>query len=228
MKKLSFKRKKNPYIHSDGHELPGVTTVLQTFPKPELIAWAHKQGREGNSLADIREEATSIGSIAHFIIEATLKGDDFVIDNEFPAAWRQTGAECAENFMHWWKQEQLTMVESELQIIDHDTGFGGTIDIVASRPGWKGIIDFKSSSGVWKDYYAQVAAYRWLYHEHCGEWVDAVIVRAGKDDSFDDVWLSPTQLDAGEDAFFAAFNFYNAIKSLDNSIPKSYRRKKAA
>lgn len=230
MKKLKFKKKKNPYIHpQDGSELPGVTTILQVFPKPELIGWAVKQTKLGNDLSDIREEATSIGSIAHFIIEAGLKNEDFAIDPEFPAEWRQKGAELADNFFCWWKQEQLTMVESELQIIDEDLGFGGTIDIVASRPGWKGVIDFKSSSGIWKEYYAQVSAYRHLYHKLRGEWIDAVIVRAGKDDSFDDVWLSPAQLDAGEDAFFAAFNFWTTIKSLDNSIPRStFRRKKAA
>lgn len=229
MKKLSYKRTKKPYIHPDGHELPGVTTILQVFPKQELIGWAYKLGKEGKSMNDTRDEAMNIGTIAHFIIEATLKGEDFVIDAEFPAAWREKGAELAENFICWWKQEQLNMVESELQIIDEESGFGGTIDIVASRPGWKGVIDFKSSSGVWKEYYAQVSAYRHLYHKHCGEWVDAVIVRAGKDDSFEDVWLSPAQMDAGEDAFFAAFNFWTTIKSLDNSIPKSYfKRKKAA
>ena len=63
------------YRNADGKPLEGVTTILGQnlgWSSGALIGWAYSRGKNGLSLRD--QEALDIGTLAHQMIEADIKG----------------------------------------------------------------------------------------------------------------------------------------------------------
>lgn len=140
------------FYEIDGKRYASVTSILSVISKPALIAWAAKQGSLQNMLAT-QQEAMDIGSSAHRIIEAHLKNEPYLLENE-PREVQQAFA----NFLEWAKQTNFQIVHSEF-VCYSELGYAGTADGIAKIDGELTVIDWKTSSGIYDDYWLQTEAY---------------------------------------------------------------------
>jgi hypothetical protein len=63
-------------------------------------------------------------------------------------------------WLEWWKGAGLTVLATEQPVWDAEYRYAGTIDIVAQdASGRIGVVDTKSSKGIYDEYHLQVAAY---------------------------------------------------------------------
>jgi hypothetical protein len=68
-----------PYVLADGTSVPSVTTVIGRWKESGgLIHWAWKLGMEGRDYRDVRDSAASSGTIAHAMVDASIRGIEFI------------------------------------------------------------------------------------------------------------------------------------------------------
>ena len=72
------------YKTSEGKRVPGATTITGLLNKPYLITWANKLGLEGVDSTKYRDEAASVGTLAHAMIQAHLEGEKLDYDEYSP------------------------------------------------------------------------------------------------------------------------------------------------
>ena len=199
------------YTDSHGRKLPSATTILSLLDKPALVGWAAKTvteyvreralGGNGDGPVDrdrlvaildaapkewrkVSRKAMDIGTAVHQAIETILKG------GREPEAPSPEMLAALVAFYEWRDAVGLKPFSTECTV--YGDGYAGTADLVATVNGRLYLVDFKTSSGVWPEYYLQTAAYRaaWnlgnRYHQLDGhgilrldkatgkpEWVDA-------------------------------------------------------
>lgn len=163
------------YRLKDGTRVTGVTTILNRFKESgALLHWAFAQGRLAEqgliqSLYDKRDEAANIGTAAHEMTEAFLRGNDpeetltaLIQDEAMQAKARQ----AYEMFLRWWDQTNLKIYKMEIPLVSEKYRFGGTPDWVVETPEGLAIGDIKTSKAIYSDYLIQVAAYKGLWEEN--------------------------------------------------------------
>jgi hypothetical protein len=179
---------KKGYYTSSGKRVSGVTTILGNlgWKTGGLVRWANQQGLLGIDTNQVKEEAADIGTIAHQMIDDHLHSREFdptIFDPELlPTATVAYG-----EFLRWEEFSQIEVIESEMQLVDDDLGFGGTPDAVAKVNGKVYLFDWKSSRGVYADYKVQVAAYFHLMKKLRPQYdlePGAHLVRVGKTGDF--------------------------------------------
>lgn len=100
------------------------------------------------------QKAAEIGSEIHAAIHNTLAGKPVIEPSCDQVTW------ALMSFDEWWTKSGLKAIRMEQPVWDKDLGYAGTIDIVAEHPAnGLGIIDIKSSKGIYDDHHLQVAAY---------------------------------------------------------------------
>jgi hypothetical protein len=167
----------------NGKRVPGVTTVLSLLGsnRRALMIWANREGMEGRDINQRADEAATIGTIAHEMIECDLKGIPFN-PNNYPHEFVVNAENAYLAWLEWKDFFEFSDTQSELSLVS-SLGFGGTIDIATVKK-TRCIIDLKTSSGTYEDHLIQIAAYGQLYNEHFPE--DPIrayyILRLGKDD----------------------------------------------
>lgn len=214
--KLDKSKAHQIYKNAAGKRLPGVTTILNVVNKPALINWAHRLGTDGISLESARQKALDAGSIAHFMVECHLAGNEPDLSD-----YAQDDIDKAENayikFLSWWESNGLTLRASELQLVSEAHQYGGTIDIVAAKAsGEVWLVDLKSSKAIYEDNWRQLAAYRALWDEYRPDQAidQACIVRIGKEADEDDFEAQVRPSTAKNfKAFLAAQVLYEALKA---------------
>lgn len=179
------------YITASGEEVPGATAILGVMDKgPGLLSWAYNCGLKGIDYRKVKDEAASIGSLAHFMSECFLKGDEPDI-SAFSGQDIEKATQSFLKFKEWWEEEEMTLVHSELQLVHDKLRYGGTLDLVArDRKNRLCLVDLKTSKAVYLDQYGpQVAGYDRLFQAnrpgkefHFERWM---IVRIGKQDAGD-------------------------------------------
>ena len=167
------RRKRRHYVVHE-QELPSVTTILQVWPKPALVAWAKKISREAyatfleNHLgelitADLIEDgmelaknadkdttARDLGTMAHELISMELLGQTVSVPPELDYVMK--------SFHEWQNGEHLTLVDTETAIYAPD--YAGTIDALFKRDnGAFLLVDFKTSKQIYPEYDVQVFSY---------------------------------------------------------------------
>lgn len=83
------------------------------------------------------------------------------------------------SWLRWWEGAGLRPVRSEQKVWSRELGVAGTVDLIAESDEGVGVVDFKSSGGIYDSFHLQVAAYA----ESCRRWADirwAKIVRFPK------------------------------------------------
>lgn len=165
----------------NGDKLPSVTTVLQSYPKPWLGAWAAKVVAEyaasgnfdlsafGSTEEAIRhlkgtpwrkrDDAADFGSAIHEALAAHVAGRRMVVD---PGAYAHASA-----VEQWWDAYRPLVYDSEVQVFNTEHRYAGSLDLIAEVYGRRLLIDLKSGSVVGHDARLQLAAYR--YAEFIGE-----------------------------------------------------------
>ena len=156
------------YRTADGTKVPGVTTILNaTIPKPALVGWAYKRGKEGLDLYESRDSAADAGTLCHAMIQAHMTGnrpESAVSGQSVDVVSRAETAFL--NWLDWAKGVQLEPVAIERELVSEEMTCGGTPDLIARVNGGPlALVDWKSGSGVYLEALVQVAAYRLIWEE---------------------------------------------------------------
>jgi hypothetical protein len=211
--KIDFQKSHTVYKNSAGDRVPGVTTVLGILAKPALMRWAWQMGKDGKELDAVRQGAADIGTVAHALCEAHLRGMELDASNITPEALNKAETGFL-RFLDFWDKEGLTVVRTELAMVSERMQVGGTMDVLAKRQdGRLVVVDLKTSKGIYDEMLVQVATYAAIYEEGSQQKVDDVyIVRIGKEDADD---LEVRQVGQREErvaAFAALANARRALK----------------
>lgn len=162
---------KKGYFLADGTQVPGTTTVLGRFKDSgALLHWAWRRGKEhpDEPLYASRDEAGNIGTAAHAMVEARIKGRDPEQAEELLALdpdGQERARKAFRNYEKWASQSRLEIVDQEMQLVSETYRFGGTPDAIGLIDGELCLVDWKTSNGVFMDYLLQLAAYRLLWEE---------------------------------------------------------------
>jgi CRISPR/Cas system-associated exonuclease Cas4 (RecB family) len=184
--RIDFQKSHTVYKNIAGDRVPGVTTVLGMLNKPALLKWAWQMGKDGRELDAVRQGAADIGTVAHALCEAYLRGMELDSSNITPEALSKAETGFL-RFLDFWDKEGLKVVRTELVMISEAMQVGGTMDVLAQRPdGRLVVVDLKTSKGIYDEMLVQVATYAAMYEEGSRQKVDEVyIVRIGKEDADD-------------------------------------------
>lgn len=160
---------KEGYRLKDGTRVPGTTTIIGRFKDSGgLMQWAFKQGKEGKRhLYEEAEKAADIGTLAHAMVEAHIKGGDpqaLLADIEQEAATKARSSFAA--YTKWADQTRLVVVDQEMQLVSEKHRFGGTPDAIGMIGNELCLLDWKTSNAVYCDYLIQLAAYKQLWEEN--------------------------------------------------------------
>lgn len=180
------------YKNSQGLRVPGVTTVISGnlgWNKQALMHWANQQGLDGKNHRDVSQAAADIGTIAHAMVEADLKGTRWqeIVTGLENVSSEQIGK--AENaFTAWLEWKELVnfeLLQSEQSLVSDKYNYGGTIDVAVVKK-TTSIVDLKTSNDVYADHRIQIAAYGRLWDENFPDQpIQAYyLLRLGKDGSF--------------------------------------------
>lgn len=206
------------YYTQDGANVPGVTTVLGVFPKPQLMHWAWEMGLQGLDYMAVRDRAGDVGSLIHRLCECYLQGyNPLDALKQYSDNDKEIALGHLENFKKWWVESELSPYATEQRLVSEQYGFGGTLDIPAIHPenGEIVLIDMKSGKGIYKEQWVQVAAYKHLFQEVTGGVIGrCIIIRMGKKGSDDFEVLEKTDLNDQWKVFESALKFYQALKLL--------------
>ena len=170
----------------------------------------------GEDYRKARDAAADAGTLAHWLIECHLRGDTPDLDGFAPDT-----VAAAENaylkWLGWWDTGGYRVLESEVQLVHETERYGGTLDIVAMRPGGGAVlIDLKTGKGIYPEMWRQVAAYGELYEESCPAMsIDVFIIcRIGRTAEDGDFEVQERQdLSRQLATFRAALALYQAVKS---------------
>ncbi len=167
-------RPKSGYHTKDGTRVPGVTTIVGRFKDSSaLMFWAFKQGKLGKErLYEEAETAADIGTVAHELVEASIRGD--LTTPKFQEILAQLPDEEAQKrargaygaYCAWVEQSKLIIVEQEIPLVSEQYRFGGTPDAIGEIDGNLCLVDWKTSNSVYQDYLIQLAAYKQLWEEN--------------------------------------------------------------
>jgi len=144
-------KENNGYVISDIW-YPRVTSIVNIKAKPALYRFYadldnFAQGEE------IKKKSADEGTRVHEAAEAILTGKEPVIADDISPA-----VEAFRKFIDE-KNVQVDPEYVERRVLNHNDRYAGTVDSVALIDGKLGVLDLKTSSGIYRDYTLQLAAY---------------------------------------------------------------------
>lgn len=159
---------KQGYFLKDGTKVPGTTTVISRFKDSgALIWWAWNQGKEGKDYRQTSKDAADAGTLAHEMVEAHLRGQEYTPPLSVPDGVLLKGRGAFQSYLAWEKQTGIKPVPCEEPLVSEAYRFGGTPDAIFQMPdGSLAMGDWKSSNAVYADYLIQLAAYKQLWEEN--------------------------------------------------------------
>jgi hypothetical protein len=169
------------YKTKEGQRVPGVTTILNVLAKPALLYWAWDLGTKGIDFRAFRDDKADIGSLAHEMILAHLRGEE--VDK---SVYTPKQVDLAENsflkYLDWEKHHTVEPILLETPLVSEAYGYGGTPDNFCLLDGVPTLLDYKTSKGIYTEMYYQLAAYENLLIEHGEKPKKAKIIRVGRDE----------------------------------------------
>jgi hypothetical protein len=160
---------KEGYRTKDGARVPGTTTIIGRFKESgALLKWAWQQGRDGKDLYETRDTAANIGTAAHSMVEARIRGNDpeqALTDSGLADEHKERARGAFGAYETWASMSKLEIIEQEMTLVSEKYRFGGTPDAIGLVNGKLCLVDWKTSNGVYSDYLLQLAAYRQLWEE---------------------------------------------------------------
>ena len=205
------------YYTKDGELVAGSTTILSVMAKPNLIRWAWNCGIKGEDYTKVRDSAGSVGTITHLMITEELQNrvpdlKDFTQNNIDSATL------CLNSFHEWRKSHTLEVIHVEKPLISEIYRYGGTPDFLGLVNGELELMDFKTSNGIWNDYYYQLASYRQLEIENGYNIETARILRFSKGDNveFEDRLIKQFKYEF--ETFTHCLAIYNLLKTMKRQL----------
>lgn len=179
----------------NGIEYPSVTTITGILDKPALVQWAANCAvdyvagnldrlksdnvHEGEAVLSearsahrtVKDEAAGNGTKVHKAIELYINGQDYseLLDNE------QTRT-AFDAFLSWESKNHVIWIKTECQVFSIKHGYAGRFDAIAMVNGYRYLIDFKTSKGIWNEMKYQLCAYRQAHNETESEKIENIAI----------------------------------------------------
>lgn len=217
------------YKLADGSKVPGASTIAKLGDDPgALIHWAWQCGVDGEDYKKVRDTAADIGTLAHFMIQCFLRGEEPDLA-EFSYADAAKASICFLKFLDFWEREGLEVVATEVPLVSEACGFGGTVDLIAvDKLSQVLTIDWKTSDAIWPSHGFQIAAYNLLWNENHpeSESQTCLIARIGKKDS-EDFEIRRINREINQRVFLAQLNLYYELRRASSKDAVDKRPSKA-
>jgi hypothetical protein len=154
------------YKLKDGTRVKGVTTILNNlgWNKNVLVAWARRTALAGEDPQAVLKEAGTIGTLAHYLCECDIKGEEADVD-DYSAEQIEKAENAFLGYLEWKKMTNPKYEAIELKMVSEKYKIGGTADFIARINGSLVLADIKTSKGIYPEMYCQLAAYRKMYLE---------------------------------------------------------------
>lgn len=217
----------------EGRTIDGVTSILKILDKPALIPWAVKMCATyieenlpvGVPIDELQKkqlideskkiyrkkstDAADHGTLLHEWIEKWIKGQNpEPFTNEILRA-------SADQFVKWATENKVEFKSSERKIYSKEHDYCGTADIFGRIDGKSFVGDLKTSSGIYDEMLLQISAYAGAVEEEFGAPSElGVIIRCGKDGSFEVKTWTQEELEAAYKAFLGTLTVYRFLKQL--------------
>jgi PD-(D/E)XK nuclease superfamily len=204
------------YKLKDGTRVPGASTIAKIGDDPSaLLYWAWDLGKQGIDYKKAREQAADIGTLAHFLIQTHLRGQEADL-SEFSKADQDKAETAFLKFLEFWDAEKFSPVAIETPLVSEQWRYGGTVDLLARDDKGLALLDWKTAKAIYRTYCIQLAMYEQLWNEnHPKDTIKRrAIIRVGKEDAMDlEVrWLS--DLGPYFEAAKAQLTLYRAFQAL--------------
>ena len=136
-------------VYAEGSHGEGPAEFAQAVE--QALAGARKHVKDLTLAADI-------GTDAHLRVQWLMRRELGISEPE-PEMKDERSLWASLAFEDWWKGSGLKAIRSEQPVWDRELGYAGTIDIVAEGPEGLGVVDLKTSKGVYDSHHLQVMAY---------------------------------------------------------------------
>jgi hypothetical protein len=141
----------NGYV-INGEWYPRVTSIVTIKAKPALYKFYGDAASFSDALSTSRNSASE-GTRIHEAVEAILAGKPIEVEKEIQPAIDAFSAFCQKY------EVKVNPAALEKRIWEENHRYAGTVDAIARLDGKPGVLDIKTSSGIWRDYNLQTAAY---------------------------------------------------------------------
>lgn len=135
---------------------PKVTAICSTIAKPGLLRYYANQ-ENFTAAQENLNQASDWGTLVHKTVENIFKGEKLKIA---PVVLPSVLA-----FEDWRNQHKVSALDVEKTVVSKDYSYAGTLDVLAEIDGKTGILDLKTSTGIWDEYSLQLAAYFQAFNE---------------------------------------------------------------
>jgi hypothetical protein len=209
-----------PYKLRDGSRVPGTTTIISTslgWNREALLWWANQEGLAGRDYRKSREAAADAGTLAHAMVEASIKDVPVVIPPTMDPEQVKLARLSFSAFEEWFQGSHIELVETEMHLVSQQHRFGGTPDAVGRLKGQLCLLDWKTSKGIYPEYVIQLAAYQKLWDECRDEQITGGIhcLRFDKTTGgFSHSWWPSEALRPAWDAFLHLRELYDLQKAM--------------
>jgi hypothetical protein len=228
---LSFNPAKHHYT-VDNQTVDGVTSILGVIAKPALIAWAANMAHDyilenlkpGSAMDEVdiknlatgaknahrvkRDKSADVGGLFHAWAENYIK------TGEKTEVFNETLQKTVDAFLAWEAENKIEWIASEVKVYSKEHNFAGTFDFIAKINGKTLLGDFKTSSGIYSEQFAQTSAYQIAYQEEFPEshFDGQIIVNIRKDGTFEHLESDAHSFERDKKAFLAALELYRWTK----------------
>lgn len=214
------------YQTNDGGYVPSVTTILEAYPKgAAYFNWLKENGKDAD---EIRDEAGRRGSVVHKLTEDYDLGLEVnLVNHNGSIDYKLSEWAMFERYVEFRKRFDFKIINVELNIIDKNLGYAGTLDRIIEMNGEKILIDIKTSNAIYPSYWLQLAAYRKLLYDNILPvvdkvgvlWLNAKTRTEGKKGDIQGVgWQLITKEDSTND--LALFNATHQLWLAENETSK--------
>jgi hypothetical protein len=163
-----------------------ISSCLKVIAKPALVGWASGQAVEyitsrmypGMVLDEIiikdlvkgaktayrqkTEDAADLGTMGHKWAEDYLKG----LNPPLPV--NPELRNIAETFLQFMQENKVEVISAEQKVYSKELDIAGTFDCLARFNGELAILDWKTGSGIYPEYFLQMGGYDVCYSEEFG------------------------------------------------------------
>jgi hypothetical protein len=164
VQQITFLDKRFYYVPDSGNYLPSVTTILDAYPKgPAFYEWLKKMGEDAD---EVRDDAGNVGSNVHRLTEQYDLGEYVGILNEMGEVNLQLKEwHMFEKYVDFRTRFGAEMTHIEVQAMDEELGYAGTLDRIFKLNGEYWLMDIKTANYMHNHFWLQQAAYRALLNK---------------------------------------------------------------
>lgn len=191
------------YYLIKGKKFARVTRINSIIDKPELRNWYAKTGAV--KAKEILMKRAGFGSTLHKLIEVTLRGEQLSSEN-----YDSFLMESMDIFNNWMGKHEVIPEALEQHLWSEKYKYAGTCDFIGIFDGKLYILDWKTSRGIYDEYFLQMAAYAYAFYEQTGIKVDGIGILQIRDGVFNFVTKDYDELmKIYFPVFLAAITIYN-------------------